>query len=96
MCTVSMIGDFYNDKWAPRPWYSTVASPARIEYVLGMSREEFDALKKEVEEIKELIKRVKKYDEDHGEPNCEIEDKMKLLRRVAKAVGVELEDVLKN
>ena len=60
----------------------------------AISREEFDALKKEVADMKELLKRAKAYDERNGEPNCEIDEKMDLLRRVAKLVGVSLDDVL--
>lgn len=93
MCTVSMIGDFYRDKWKEQTWfppghYVTPISP--------VSREEFDALKKEVLDMKELLKRAKAYDERNGEPDCEIAEKMDLLRKVAEMVGVNLEDVLKG
>ena len=30
-----------------------------------------------------LLKRAKKYDEENGEPNCEMDEKMALLRKVA-------------
>ena len=61
-----------------------------------VSREEFDKLKKEVEEMKELLKRAKEYDEKNNEPDCEIEDKMRILREVARLVGIDLDDVLKK
>lgn len=50
-------------------------------------------LKRDVEEMKTLLKRAKKYDEDNGEPDCEMADKIAFLRRVAAAVGVSLTDV---
>lgn len=59
-----------------------------------ISRKEFDALRKDVEEMKELLKRAKEYDERNGEPDCEVDEKMDLLRRVAKFVGVGLDDVI--
>ena len=58
-----------------------------------MSKEEFAALKKEVELIKDLLKRAKKYDEDNGEPDCEMDEKIALLKAVAEVVGVDLDEV---
>ena len=59
------------------------------------TREEFETLKKEVEDLKKLLKRAKEYDEKNNEPDCEIEEKMKFLREVAKLVGVDLDEVFK-
>ena len=92
MCTVSMVGDHYRDLWKPQPWYpSGLAQPIQQPVI---TRAEFDELKRQVEEMKELLKRAKKYDEDNGEPDCEIDEKMEILRKVAKLVGVSLEDVI--
>lgn len=85
-----MIADHYREKWEPRQWFP----PPQIS-IPAIGGYEFDALKKEVEELKKLLARAAKYDKDNGEPECEVEDKMALLRKVAKAVGVELDDVLK-
>lgn len=102
MCTVSMIGDYWNDRWKdpffphqqpydkPQPktiedWNKILQPP--------ITREEFEALKKEVEMMKELLKRAKLYDEKNNEPHCEMEEKVALLKAVAKMVGVSLEDV---
>lgn len=43
--------------------------------------------------MKELLKRAKKYDEDNGEPNCEMADKVAVLKRVAELVGVSLDEI---
>lgn len=59
-----------------------------------ISREEFDQLRKEVLELKELLIRAKKYDEDNNEPHCEIEEKMEILRKMAAIVGINLDDVI--
>lgn len=64
-----------------------------VNFVL-VSRQEFDDLKRQVMEMKELLQRAKRYDERNNEPDCEIDEKMDLLRRVAAAVGVDLDDVL--
>lgn len=95
MCSVSMIADFYGDKWRTIPQFS---------YPLGVglmspnpvNREEFESLKREVLDMKELLKRAKAYDEKNGQPDCEIDEKMDLLHRVAEMVGINLDDVIKS
>lgn len=89
MCVVSMIGDHYQDKWREINYdFSS--------YIQNVSRAEFEALKKEVENLKELLKRAKEYDEKNNEPNCEIEEKMEFLRKVAQLVGIDLDEVFKK
>jgi len=87
-----MIGDHYRDKWIDR-WPNIPSWPQTT--IPSISRQEFDDLKKEVAEMKELLKRAKEYDERTGQPDCEIDEKMDLLRKVAKLVGVDLDDVLR-
>lgn len=87
-----MIGDHYRDKWDDRQWFPNIGQLGYL--VPPISREEFDALKREVVEMKELLRRAKLYDEKNGEPACEIDEKMDLLRKVAKLVGVDLNDVI--
>lgn len=90
MCTVSMIGDHFNDKWK-QPFYQQTFTN-----IPEITKAEFDALKKEVEEMKALLKRAKIYDEQNGEPNCEMDDKMAMLRKFAEAVGISLDDIIKK
>lgn len=118
MCTFSMIGDHYTDKWKdrfPNPFQPPPntqplapaqpfqpAQPTITPYQPGLTplfphlvtKEDFDSLKKEVLEMKELLKRAKIYDEQNGEKDCQQEEKIALLRRVAEAVGINLDDVL--
>lgn len=96
MCSVSMVGDHYRDMWKDNP---LTRQPSIQQWPPGAfdsspTRSEFNELKRQVEEMKLLLARAKKYDEDNGEPECEIDEKMDLLRKVAKLVGVELDDVL--
>lgn len=44
--------------------------------------------------MKALLKRAKAYDEKNGEPNCEMDEKMAILRKVADMVGIKLDDIL--
>lgn len=105
MCVSSMVGDFYRDKWSPQPWWLNISPTAPYhQFIPGqvpgavpavpISRKEFDDLKREVLDMKEMLKRAKEYDARNGEPECEIDEKMDLLRRVAKLVRVDLGDVL--
>ena len=59
-----------------------------------LSREEFEALKKEVEMLKELLIAAKEYDKKTNQPSCHKEEKVEIIRKVAELVGVDLKDVL--
>lgn len=101
MCVSSMIGDHYRDKWGQQPWFPGIqifpqSQPPLTGVFTPISRQEFDDLRRDVGEMKELLRRAKIYDEKNNEPACEMEEKMDLLRRVAKLVGVEIDDVLKR
>lgn len=88
MCVVSMVGDHYIDKW------SVPGGP--LVNPLGPTREEFNALKHEVEELKALLTRAKDYDARNGEPDCELDEKMAMLRKVACMVGIDLDEALRS
>lgn len=77
MCTYSMIADHY-------------AKTLPIYFPWEVTRSEFDALKKEVENMNALLAKAKKYDEEHNEPDCQMEEKVAILKKIAELVGVEL------
>lgn len=82
MCVVSAVGDNWKDSFPNRwPTYPDV------------TREEFDALKKEVKELKELLLAAKKFDEATGQPNCEMDEKIDLIKKVAKELGIDMTGV---
>jgi hypothetical protein len=92
MCVVSMIGDHFHDKWK-QPNYVQQFEQIKIDGP-SISKEDFDSLKKEVLEMKELLKKAIKYDKDNNEPDCEVEEKLETLKKVAALLGVDLNDVL--
>jgi hypothetical protein len=92
MCMVSNIGDVYGKKWTPLP--EIIQQPVFYP-VSEVSRAEFDALRKEVVELKKLLEAAKRFDEATGQPDCEMGEKIAILRKVAEAVGVNLDDVFK-
>jgi F0F1-type ATP synthase delta subunit len=75
------------------PHPSTTPVPV---FTPAVSKEEFEALKKEVEELKRLLKAAKKFDEETGQPDCHMDDKVDFIKKLAEYVGVDLEDIFKK
>jgi hypothetical protein len=86
-----MIGDHFSGKWQQEP-YNQFITTTSVPFSF-VTKEEFEALKKEVLEMKALLIKAKEYDEKNNEPNCEMEDKVKLLKQVADMVGVDLKEI---
>ena len=105
MCVVSMIGDDWQKMQLPKhPWVSPTypTTPGYPHFPNGISvhpspsREEFAALKREVEARKKLLLAAKAYDEATGQPDCEVDEKVDLIKRIAELVGVDISDVFPN
>ena|ERR1700761_2992645 len=101
---------FTDPYWNPSPqiWPPVIidppspSNPIVPDSVLGLklkpevTREEFEALRKMVEEMRDVLVVAKKYDEETGQPDCEMDDKVAVLKRVAEIVGVDLSKVFGN
>lgn len=85
---VSAIGDNFQNQF-PQKWPQFVPHTS---FPMGVPQADFDALKKEVEELKKLLKAANAFDKATGQPHCEMDDKVKLLKAIAKMVGVDLGD----
>lgn len=96
MCTVSMVLDHYNDKWKDDMVLTTVSWPPQPPLTALPTREEFEALKRDVEEMKALLKRAKQYDIDHNEPDCELAEKKNKVRKICELVGVDISDIFSD
>lgn len=88
MCVISMIMDHYQDKYKEYPW---VIHDTGTVFLNPPTRQEFDALRQDVLEMKELLKKAKIYDEKNNQPNCEDPKKVEFIRKLAKELGVELD-----
>lgn len=101
MCIVSYCGDYFRDTAPQKPWWPAVeplVSPPITTFTFPqpeITREEFDALKRDIEELKLLLKAAKRYDEATGQPDCEMESKVVLIKKLADLVGVDLSEVFK-
>lgn len=96
MCVMCAVGEYWQQTLPDRTYFSTIESrinPSITTILQPISREEFDALKHDVEELKKLLVAAKKYDDATGQPGCEHDDKIALIRKVAELVGVSMEDV---
>lgn len=95
MCVVSMIVDHYGDKWRQPGWQQppTPGFDALQVHLTQITRLEFDQLKKEVLDMKELIKKALDYDKKNDEPDCQKDEKVQIVKDVAKLVGVSLDDL---
>ena len=43
------------------------------------------------QQLHELLEKAKKYDEEHNEPDCELDEKRQALKKIAEEMGVEIE-----
>lgn len=94
MCTVSMVGDVWMKQYPQyAPSYPNPLTTTWTYIPPAITREEFNKLKAEVENLKKLLQLAKAMDDAAGTPDCEMEEKIALIKRVAEAVGVDLSDV---
>lgn len=104
MCVVSNIGDswrgnFPNTYPTITPWViNNPTEVTKVEFVnLQQQNEELKKevakLRKDLEELKLLLKAAQRYDEQTGQPNCELEEKIDLIKKICKLVDVDISDV---
>lgn len=92
MCVVSMVGDYYKDRTFPNQFPNWVNTPVTAIASVA-SKEDIARLEQSILELKALLLQAIKYDEKLGEPHCEQEDKVKLIKDLAKIVGVDMSEV---
>lgn len=96
MCMVSNIGDNWGQtfpqKW-PNFWPVTKPPSFWPASPVDVSREEVEALRREIEELKKLLTAAKEFDKATGQPDCEMDEKVKMIKAIAKMVGVDLGNV---
>ena len=97
MCVVSNIGT----DWArtfPDRYPGIYTTPGLVPQVPPVmpeppSRAEFEALRAEMAELKKLLLAAKAYDAATGQPDCETDEKVALIKRLAELVGVDFSEV---
>lgn len=100
MCIVSAVMDnFNNQDW--KKWFPQNPKPSPVDifehpgltFPPLVTREEFESLKTMVEELKNVLIAAKIYDEKTGQPDCEMEEKTKLFKRLAELCGVDISSI---
>lgn len=92
MCVVSMVTrDFYeNNKTAPwmdgSRWFTV--RPGLVDPFIR--RSEFEKLKVQFEELAKDIAQAKQQDINEGNPDCEKEESIELLKAIAEKLGINL------
>lgn len=90
MCVMSMVMDHYHDKWKPLVEPATIpAPPPYLPWVAPVPM----ITPAEIEEFRRLLERARKYDAEHAQPDCEMEEKRQRLKDLAKELGVEIDFV---
>lgn len=108
MCVVSAIGDGFRDKWPYNPspgiWPpaidpndSTFPPPTKEKMVFinsaPMTKEEWEQLKKEVQELRIILEQAKKFDDKHNEPHCHVDEKVELIKHFAKIFNISFDGI---
>lgn len=44
----------------------------------------------EIDEFRRLLDRARKYDKEHGEPDCELAEKKAALKKIADQMGIDI------
>lgn len=103
MCVMSMVADTWTGDWWKREIVTPYTPPSPLQpadtpewvkaFVGAVTRAEFEALKKEIAELKELLKAAGRFDRETGQPNCEKPDKLRLIAALAEALGVDFREL---
>lgn len=88
MCVMSMIEDHYGDKWRPYTWPPHTTPGQGIGPYVPPEPPISDA---EIREFRKLLERARQYDIDHGEPECELDEKKEMLLKIAEQLGLEID-----
>lgn len=94
MCVVSYVGDYWQDQTVPRKYPDWSDFYPGTQTAPVVTKDQLDELRKDLEELKKLIKQAKSFDESVGEPDCHHETKVALIKAMAKAVDVDLEGLI--
>lgn len=107
MCVVSAVGDNYRDWYKERWWSSdgtgimgpgvipTPSFPISNPIPPWATKEDLEEIKKSLEEIKKVLIAAKLFDEATGQKDCEMDEKVELLKTLGRQLGVDMEEVFK-
>lgn len=83
MCVVSMVLDHYTTTWPRKHWPQPTVYPP-------ITPPQTYPTQEEIRDFRELLDRAREYDKRNNEPDCEMDDKKKLLKEMADKLGVDI------
>lgn len=94
-----MIGDHYDSDH-----YDSILSPKVLpmgtsvmpSYYIPVSRLEFDELKRQVSEMKELLTKAFEYDKMTNQVECANDEKLARLEKIAEFVGIDCKELFEK
>lgn len=101
MCVMSYVATDWNNREG-QEWASVfknlqnpipLTAPPYTSNIQPNYQHQIDDLRHEMEELKKLLLAAKEYDKNTGQPDCEMEEKVELIKRLAKLCGVDMQDV---
>jgi hypothetical protein len=93
MCVFSMIAQDRIDKWQdywPPPMSPAVPTIPTIPWTVPVTPPVRVPTQEELDEFYRLLKKAREYDRKNNEPDCEDNDKKRILREMADKLGVEI------
>jgi hypothetical protein len=82
-----MVIDHYGDEWRRRYWPmgpSPFVPTVPVQPVFPLPTQQ------ELDEFRRLLDRAREYDKRNNEPDCEMDEKKKLLKEMADKLGVDI------
>ncbi len=89
MCVMSMVMDDWQHRFPD-------LTPNQNSLKITLLEQEVKVIREELVELKKLLLAAKAYDDATGQPDCEIQEKVDLIKRIAEAVGLDFEDVFRS
>lgn len=101
MCVVSVVGDKYSqpDIWPdwpkqiPFPDKYPVSVPETDKFRIQQLENEVRKLKQQFAEMRKELEAAKQQDIDEGNPDCEMDEKTIILKKIADLLGETLDGI---
>jgi hypothetical protein len=96
MCVVSFVSDRFVERQWPEYWPSNAQPPILPDILEGLNNAEIQRLKSEIVKLKQELEEARKQDIKDGNPDCHVEDKVAIIKGLAKALDVDLGNVFEG
>ena len=92
MCAVSAIMDHYGDKWGRGAPIRSPNSDFTFEMLTPAEIQKLrEFILNDLPEFKALLERMRQYDIDNDQPDCELEEKKQRVLDLAEELGIEID-----